>query len=124
MTRRRISPVFGVLLAISAACRVTESQSEKPASAAEPIHITPDGEKTADRILAETNELQVTDKWYGNVYPALRMKYGRPVPRALYDAWRKNYFRDSVMPIALKYGYSPSVFEEAFDKATERQPSD
>jgi hypothetical protein len=114
--------IIVVVLAVPAACRVTETRSDQPASPAEPSRISADGSKAADKILAETNDLRVADKWYMDVYPALQGKYGKPVSRALYDLWRESYFRDSVMPVAIQYGYNTDDFHRAFIKATARQP--
>ena len=119
---RVVSTVVLFALIVSA-CQVTEKASEQTPSTSERPRITADGNKVADKILAETSDLQVADKWYMDVYPALRTKYGMPVTRALYDLWRESYFRDSVMPVAMKYGYNTAVFHDAFFKATQRQPS-
>src|SRR2546428_13378571 len=79
-------------------------------------------DKAADKILAETKELQVATRWYEDVYPALRRKYGKPVSRQLYDAWRNRYFTNEVKPIMYKHNYNTVVAEQEFMKQTKEQP--
>src|SRR5580658_3047201 len=58
-------------------------------------------DQVADQILKEQGELDGLS-WYGDVYPALKRKFGKPVTRNLYDAWRERYFNDVIIPYLAK----------------------
>src|SRR5437773_1678420 len=108
-----------LVLVIPAACSVNTRSSDEPASRSEPSRITPEGKKAATRMLAETHDLAFADKWYMDVYPALQLQYGKPVPRSLYNLWRDRYFQDTIMRAAMDHGYNTDVFRQEFMKATE-----
>jgi hypothetical protein len=82
-----------------------------------------DADKAADKILADTKELQIVPRWYEQVYPALKRKYKKPVSYALYDAWRERYFQNEVAPLMLKYGYGLESARHEFMERTEKQPA-
>jgi hypothetical protein len=78
-------------------------------------------DQAAAQILKEQGELDGLS-WYGDVYPALKKKYGKEVTRTLYDAWRERYFEDVIAPYLTKHGYSTATAHQDFMSATEKQP--
>ena len=80
-------------------------------------------ERVADAILAEQKDEQDLS-WYGNVYPALRKKYGKPVTRELYNAWRERFVANVMIPMAQNKGWDTSEVRAKFMKGTEKQPAE
>jgi hypothetical protein len=82
-----------------------------------------EAEKTADKILEDTNgdDPLLVNRWYDQVLPALKRKYKKVAFNATYDAWRRRYFENDVLPKMIKLGYNPAEAREAFLKLTERQ---
>jgi hypothetical protein len=115
--QRRHNLISGVILIVVSAFGISaHAQTQKPPNS------TSKADKAADQILAEQKEEEGLS-WYGDVYPALKRKYSKPVSRQIYDSWRDKFFNDVVMPAASKKGYDTSHLRDDFMKATEKQPS-
>ena len=121
----RSTVVISVLLVISASYVQIRAQSPKADSKEKDCKRKDKSQNkadaVADKILAETSE--VAPSWYGDVYPALKRKYNKPVSRELYDRWRKRYYENVVVPQVLKDGYNLESARQEFMKQTEKQPS-
>src|SRR5713226_8011826 len=104
----RATVVISVLLVISASYAQIRAQSPKADSkkkdSKKKDKSPNEADTVADQILAETG--QVVPSWYGDVYPALKRKYNKPVSRELYDRWRRRYYENVVVPQVLKDGYN------------------
>lgn len=81
-----------------------------------------DAEKTADEMLKTTEDLNFVDKWYNEIYPALKRKYKKPINRGLYDSWREMYYNKTAGPLLLEHGYGFEAARDGFTKGTQRQP--
>jgi hypothetical protein len=116
--------VIAILLLMAGSCAQTQAQTPKADSRKQgKDQKSNKADETADKILAETKELQVVSKWYEQIYPALKRKYKKPVSHPLYDTWRELYFEDEVAPLMVQRGYGYASAREAFMKQTEKQPS-
>ncbi len=112
-----------VLLVVSAGYTQIRAQSSKADSKKQDKSQNETAaDKAADKILADTKELEAPS-WYGEVYPALKRKYKKPVSRELYDTWRERYFQNEMVPRILKAGYGLEPARREFMKGTEKQPS-
>jgi hypothetical protein len=112
-----------ILISVGVSCRGSvPNRAERVSATAEAP--TEADKKAADKILAKNEEglQEVVVRWYKGVYPALRKKHPKPVSRATYDAWRKEYFENEVAPLLDRYGYSREGGRVGFMDATENQP--
>jgi hypothetical protein len=116
--------VIAVLLLIAGSCAQTQAQNPKADSKKQGKQKkSNNADETANKILAETKELQVVPRWYEQIYPSLKRKYKKPVSRSLYNTWRELYFEDEVAPLMVQRGYGYASAREEFMKQTEKQPS-